>query len=437
MDALTIGYVCVGLMIVSLFLGIPVAAAMGVLGMAGMALAVGSAFAIGQLRTLPYAVVSNYDYAVLPMFVLMGTIISNSGMTERLFYAAEVWLQRLRGGLYMAVIAGSAVFAAVNGSTVVSSVVFTRIAYPEMLRYNYPRSLSIGSICATGSFAAMIPPSITMVLYAIICEQSVGQLLIAGIIPGILTALVYAGGVACMVRIWPKLAPPVREAVPLATRLRALRSTWPVLVLIVLMMGGIYGGFFTPTLGGSVGAVGALLIALGRARGRFKEWLPKSLTEAASISCLIFTILIGGLLFSRLVVVTGVVDSFVGVITNVSSSPLSFMIVVSIFYLILGCFIDTTSMMIVTLPFIFPAVLHYQIDPIWFGIVLVKLIEIAVITPPVGLNLFAVMSVVDKETSWRDLVMGVMPFIALEVVVLGLLVAFPGLVTWLPGQMIR
>jgi C4-dicarboxylate transporter DctM subunit len=437
MDPLTVGYVCVGLMIASLFLGIPVAAAMGVLGVGGMIVAVGTSFAFGQLRTLPYAVVSNYEYAVLPMFVLMGTIIGSSGMTERLFQAAEAWLRRLRGGLYMAVIVGSAMFAAVNGSTVVSAVLFTRIAYPEMLRYGYPRSLSIGSICATGSFAAMIPPSITMVLYAIICEQSVGQLLIAGIIPGILTAAIYLIGVAIMVRIRPDLAPPIRDAASLEQRMKALRATWPVLVLIVLMMGGIYGGFFTPTLGGAVGAAGAFLIALGRAKGRIKGWLPQSLSEAASISCLIFTILLGGLLFSRLVVVTGVVDSFVGLIASFSDSPLSFMIVVAIFYLIIGCFIDTTSMMIVTLPFVFPAVIHYHIDPIWFGIVLVKLVEIAVITPPVGLNLFAVMSVVDKETTWRHLVIGVTPFIGLEIIVLGLLIAYPELATWLPRQMIR
>ena len=161
MDPLTVGYVCVALMIVSLFLGIPVAAAMGVIAVGGMIVGIGTSFAFGQLRTLPYAVVSNYEYAVLPMFVLMGTIIGSSGMTERLFQAAEAWLRRLRGGLYMAVIVGSALFAAVNGSTVVSAVLFTRIAYPEMLRHGYPRSLSIGSICATGSFAAMIPPSIT------------------------------------------------------------------------------------------------------------------------------------------------------------------------------------------------------------------------------------------------------------------------------------
>lgn len=437
MEPLTIGYICVGLMVVSLFLGIPVAAAMGLIAVGGMAAAIGHLFAFGQLRTLPYSVVSNYEYAVLPMFVLMGTIAGNSGMTERLFEAAEAWLRRVRGGLYLAVISGSALFAAVNGSTVVSAVVFTRIAYPEMLRHGYPRGMSIGCICATGSFAAMIPPSITMVLYAIICEQSVGQLLIAGIIPGILTAAIYAVGVMVLVRMRPELAPPIREITSLAHRIKTLRGTWPVLVLVTLVMGGIYAGYFTPTLGGAVGAAGAFCIALARARGRIRGWLPQSLSEAASISCLIFAILLGGLLFSRLVVVTGVVDSFVGLITAAVSTPIGFMIAVAIFYLVIGCFIDTTSMMIVTLPFIFPLVLHYHIDPIWFGIVLVKLVEIAVITPPVGLNLFAVMSVVDKKTTWRHLIVGVTPFIVLEGIVLGLLIAYPELATWLPRQMIK
>lgn len=435
MEPLVIGYICVFLMLGALMAGVPVSAAMGLVGVGGMLAAVGAGFAFGQLRTLPYSVVSNFDYAVLPLFVLMGTIAGQAGMTERLFAAAEVWLRRMRGGLYLAVIAGSALFAAINGSTAVSAILFTRIAYPEMLRYGYPRSLSIGAICATGSFAAMIPPSITMVLYAIICEQSVGKLLIAGVIPGILTAIVYAAGIAILVRIKPELAPPIGEMVSWRSRWSAVGETWPVVFLVVLVMGGIYGGYFPPTFAGAVGAVGAFALALLRSRGRLGSWLRQSMSEAASISCLLFAVLIGGLLFSRLLVVTGVVDHFVTVLTSVAGGPIGFMILVAVFYLIVGCFMDTTSMMIVSLPFIFPAVVHYQIDPIWFGIVLVKLIEISVITPPVGLNLFAVMSVVDKQTTWRHLVAGVIPFIVLELFVLALLIAIPGLATWLPQQM--
>ena len=436
MEPLTIGYLSIAVLVVFLAAGLPVAAAMGLVGVGGMFVAIGDAFAFGQLRALPFEVTHRYAYAVLPLFVLMGTIAGNSGITADLFRVGDAWLRRFRGGLYMAVIFGSAMFAAVSGSTVVNAILFTRLAFPEMLKYGYSRSLSIGSITATGSFAAMIPPSITMVLYAILCEQSVGQLLIAGIIPGILTALVYCLGVVVMVRFRPALAPSVGDVMSLRKKLTAMSGLVPVALIIFIVMGGIYGGFFPPTSAGAVGASGAFALALWRARGRFAGWLRPALSEAASISCIIFTILIGGLLFSRLIVVTGVVDGFVGMVTTFASTPVEFMIAVAVFYLLVGCFLDTTSMMIVTLPFIFPPVVHYEIDPIWFGIVLVKLIEIAVVTPPVGLNLFAVMSVVDKETTWKHLCIGVTPFILLDMIVLAALIAWPELATWLPQRMI-
>lgn len=436
MEGLTVGYVCIGLLLVGLFAGFPVAAVMGLLGVGGMTIAVSQSFAFGQLRTLPYQVTSNYGYAVLPLFVLMGTIAGASGMTEKLFFAAEAWLRRVRGGLYMAVVVGSALFAAINGSTTVNAVLFTRLAFPEMLKYGYSRSLSIGSICATGSFAAMIPPSITMVLYAIICEVSVGQLLIAGILPGILTAVVYLIGVRTIVRVRPDVAPPIRDAVPMNVRLRSLVETWPVILLVAVIFVGIYAGIFAPSAAGAVGAVGCFMLALWSFRGRFKAWLPAALSEAAAVSCIIFGILIGGLLFSRMIVVTGVIDEFVGLVDLVAANRLQFLILVCVFYLIVGCFLDTTSMMIVTLPFVFPAAMKFEIDPIWFGILVVKLVEIAVITPPVGLNLFAVMSVVDRDTTWSHLIRGVMPFIALEMIVLAVLVAFPEISTWLPRRML-
>ncbi|MBM3598469.1 MAG: TRAP transporter large permease [Alphaproteobacteria bacterium] len=436
MESLTIGYTCVGILLILLFAGVPVAAAMGLLGIAGMILAVSEGFAFGQLRTLPYQVTSNYGYAVLPLFVLMGTIAGASGMTERLFFATEAWMRRIRGGLYQAVVVGSALFAAINGSTTVSAVLFMRLAYPEMLKYGYPRSLSIGAIAATGSFAAMIPPSITMVLYAIICEVSVGQLLIAGILPGILTAAVYLIGIGVIVRLRPDMAPPIREAASPAVKLKAIAETWPIILLIMTISVGIYTGLFAPSAAGAVGAVGCFVLALWIFHGRFKAWLPQAMGDAASVSCIIFGILIGGLLYSRMIVVTGVIDDFVGIVGAIASTKLAFLVLVCIFYLIVGCFLDTTSMMIVTLPFIFPAAMQYDIDPIWFGILIVKLVEIAVITPPVGLNLFAVMSVVDKQTTWSHLVRGVTPFIFLEMIVLLTLVAFPEISTWLPRTML-
>jgi C4-dicarboxylate transporter DctM subunit len=435
-DPATVGYLCIAALAVGLATGVPVAVALGLAGIGGMWLGAGYPFMAGQLTSLPFAVTSNYAYAVLPLFVLMGVLAEKSGITEEVFRAADVWLRRMRGGLYQAVVVGSAVFAAISGSTIVNAVVFTRLAFPEMLRYGYNRSLSIGSIAAAGSFAAMIPPSITMVIYAIITEQSVGQLLIAGIVPGILTAAVYMLGLWLLVRFRPDLAPQIGERIALSAKLRAIKWLWPVLALIALVLGGMYLGVFPPSAAGAVGACGVFVIFLARLRGRFASPLMQALVDTATISCIVFAVLIGGLIFSRMLVVLGLIDGFVDLITAFADTPIEFLILVCVFYLILGCFLDTTSMMVVTLPFVFPVVQRLGIDPIWFGIVLVKLVEISVITPPVGMNLFAVMSAVDDRTKFSHVALGVMPFIGFEVIVLTLLVAYPELVTWLPQQML-
>ncbi len=435
MDPILIGYLGGGLLFVFLGLGIPVGVAMGIIGIGGMFVGAGEALTWGQLRTLPFAVVNNYAFAVLPMFVLMGVLAEAAGLTSQVFYAADLWLRRFRGGLYQAVIVGSAIFAAISGSTIVNAVVFTRIAFPQMMKFGYSKSLSIGSIAGAGSFAAMIPPSITMVIYAIMTEQSVGQLLIAGVIPGIITAVVYLVGVYVMVRIRPSLAPPIKTGFDPVEKWRALGRISPIAFLMVLVLGGIYSGLFPPSAAGAAGAFGAFCIAIHRKR-TVKSWLIPSLQDAASISCIIFVILIGGLLLSRMLVVVGVIDDMVLQITSFASSPLTFMIMASILYIVLGCFLDTTSMMVVTLPFLYPVVVALSIDPIWFGIILVKLIEISVVTPPVGINLFAVLGSVRGEATFQHVAMGVIPFIILDLIVLTLLILFPELATWLPQQMI-
>jgi tripartite ATP-independent transporter DctM subunit len=433
MDPLSIGVLAVVALLVLLVLGVPVAVALGTVGCFGMWLTVGDRFLEGQLRTLPFSVTANYAYAVMPLFVLMGVLVKAAGVTRDLFVAAELLLWRVRGSLYLAVISGSALFAAVSGSTIVNSVVFTRVAFPEMLRLGYDRSLAIGSIAASGSFAAMIPPSLTMVIYAIITEQSIGQLFVAGIIPGLLSAAAYMALVMLMVRWRPSLAPLATER-SASSRREALAGSIPLVLLAALVLGGLYAGWFPPSTAGAVGAAGALVIAFVRHRGR-AGWLMPALKEAMSISCIIFAILIGGLLFSRLLVVTGVVNSFVSGIEPLVGSAVGFLILVSVMYILLGMFLDTTSMMMVTLPFVYPAVVHFGIDPIWFGVILVKLVEISVITPPIGLNLFAVMSAVDRNTRFSHLIRGVLPFLAVEVLILGLLIAYPSLSTWLPHQM--
>lgn len=436
MDLEIAAYVGCALLLLFLFGGVPVGVALGLSGVIGMYLGAGPTFLIGQISSLPYAVTSNYAYAVLPLFVLMGALAEIAGITDEVFRAADLWLRRIRGGLYQAVVVGSAIFAAISGSTIVNAVVFTRLAFPEMLKYGYSRSLSIGCIAASGSFAAMIPPSITMVIYAIVTEQSVGKLLIAGIIPGILTAIVYVIGIALLVRYRPALAPKIGAPVPLREKVMAVRWLGSTCAMVILVLGGIYFGIFPPSAAGAVGAAGVFAIFLLRRAGELRTKFVPTLIEAAGVSSIIFVILIGGLIFSRMLVVSGIIDGFVTTITDLSGSKLGFLILASLLYLFLGCFLDTTSMMVVTLPFIFPVVQHFDIDPIWFGIILVKLVEISVVTPPVGVNLFAVMSAVDRDTTFAHLVRGVVPFIVLELIVLAILIAFPDLSTWLPELMI-
>ncbi|MYD77794.1 MAG: TRAP transporter large permease [Gammaproteobacteria bacterium] len=435
MDPVLVGYLGAGLLLFFLAAGIPVGVAMGAIGIGGMLLGAGELFTWGQLKVLPFWVVNNYAFAVLPMFVLMGVLAESSGITRDVFYASDLWLRRFRGGLYQAVIVGSAVFAAISGSTTVNAVVFTRIAFPQMLRFGYSKSLSIGAIAGSGSFAAMIPPSITMVIYAIVTKQSVGQLLIAGVIPGLLTAAMYLFGVYVLVRTRPQLAPPIGEDIAIREKLRSMIYVWPVLILMAIVLGGIYTGTFPPSAAGAAGAFGAFCLAIAKKK-TLKGWLPPVLYDAASISCVIFIILIGGLLLSRMLVVVGVIDGLVDFITTIADTPLKFMIFVSILYILLGCFLDTTSMMVVTLPFLFPVVVELNIDPIWFGIVVVKLIEISVITPPVGINLFAVLSAVGDKAEFHHVAKGVLPFIIFDILVLALLIAFPELATWLPQKMI-
>ncbi len=436
MSPAEIGALATGGLVLLLLAGVPVAVALAAIGGLGMLWGLGPSFTAAQLAGLPFAVAGNFDFAALPLFVLMGGLAEASGMTGQLFRALEHWLARVRGGLYQAVVLGSALFAAVSGSTMVNAMVFTRLAYPRMVTAGYDRSLSIGCIAATGSLAAMIPPSITFVIFAIMTDQSVGRLLIAGAVPGLLSAGVYLIGLAVLVRLRPGLAPPV-PIVPVDWRRRMglTAGAWPFLLLIVPVLGGLYTGAFPASGAGAVGAALALVIALGARRGA-AGWLMPVAKDAALVSAAVFAILIGGLLFSRMLVATGVIDGAVDLVTALAGDPISFLILVSVLFLVLGCFLDTTSMLVVTLPFLFPVARELGIDPVWFAVVTVKLIEISVITPPVGVNLFAVMGAAGPDLRMGQVVRGVWPFILMEVLVLALLIAVPSLSTWLPSQVL-
>jgi tripartite ATP-independent transporter DctM subunit len=304
-----------------------------------------------------------------------------------------------------------------------------------MAEAGYSRSFSIGCITAAGTFAAMIPPSLTFVIYAMLTEQSVGKLLIAGIVPGLLSVAAYGLLVAALIRLRPRLAPdPSRQPPSLASRIRALKGAWGMALIAVIVLGGLYAGIFPPSGAGAAGAFGAFLLA-ARKLGLRRKWLTASLTDSASVSCRLFAIILGGLIFSRFLVVSGAVGGLTSAMTGFIQTPVMLIVTLAVLYLLLGCFIDTASMMIVTLPIVFPLISTFDINPIWFGVIFVKLIEIAVITPPVGLNLFAALSAAGGRATYRDVVRGVTPFLAADAAVLALLIAFPRLSTWLPETM--
>ena len=416
--------------------GMPVGIAMAIVAAIGMFFFGGLQFMITTFQTLPFAVGSEYAFLVVPMFVLMGSLTSTAGITTELYTAAYRWMAGVRGSLYYATTLASAGFGAINGSTVVSAALFTRIALPEMLRFNYHKGLSAGCICAAGTFAALIPPSVSMVLYAILTGESVGALLMAGLLPGLLTAAVYLAGLRGLIAFYPVAAPPTVEKFTLKQKFESMRGLWAVVVLVVIVMGGIYSGLLFPSAAGTAGAIGALAIGLMR---RKIDWpvLRTSLRDTAVTTGVLFLIIIAGLLFSRMLLVNGFIPSLTEMVKDVGLTPVRFILITVVLFLVLGMFVDTISMMVMTIPLLYPIASAIGIDGIWFGVILVKLVEIAAISPPVGLNLYAVLSSSGGTIKSGELFKGVAPFLVFEGITLWLLLQFPAISLWLPQSMGR
>lgn len=414
--------------------GVPVAMAMALAGLAGLWLIGGPSMALGQLYSIAYSTTSSYTFAVLPTFLFMGNLAIATGMAAELYKAADKWLGHYRGGLYLATIAGSTAFAAPSGSPLVNAIVFTRLALPEMLRLGYSKAYSGASIASVGTLAALLPPSIGMVVYGILTEQSIGKLMIAGFVPGILTAIGYFVLVYAMVRIWPSLAPAKRAKAPRFERYAALIRTWPITLLFVFIMAGIYGGLFSPSAAGAAGAFGALIIVMMR-RQLTLPVLNSSLVQAAEATAMLFLIVIGGMVYSRMLVLSGFITEVVDFTNGLQLSPIALLLILGAMYIVLGCLMDGLSMLLVSLPFVYPVIVAAGIDPIYFGIFIIVVIEIGAITPPVGLNLFATVSASDGALTLDELMRGILPFVLLNIAFLLLFIFFPGLITWVPERM--
>ena len=426
------GIVVVSLLMVALCMGAHIGVALGLAGFAGIYLSVGPDAALAQIAAIPFGTTNSFALAVIPLFILMGSFATVSGITTDLFRTAYVWLGSLRGGLAMATVMSSAAFGAASGSTIVNAAVFTRMAMPEMARFGYDIRLSAGCIAAAGTLAALIPPSILMVIYAVITEQSIGKLLIAGIVPGILTALIYCGGIYILARVRPDLAPLANLKFSWADRFQSLKGVYGIMLLFGIVVGGIYGGYFPATYAGAVGAFGAFVIALSRRR-LSPGSLVNVLKDAAVTTSVIFIIVIGGILFARFLTYSGLVTTISTYLIGLGVSKYTYLLCFVLLFTLLGCFIEPIAIMVMTLPIMFPVMKEAGFDPIWLGVVAVKLAEIGVLTPPVGLNVFVVKSSSPIPVTLGQAFAGVTPFIVLDFLSLGLYVAFPEMITWLPN----
>ncbi|GJD53501.1 C4-dicarboxylate TRAP transporter large permease protein DctM [Methylobacterium crusticola] len=416
---------------VLMLLRVPVGMAMGLVGVCGFGLVGGFGPALKLIGQTSMRTVTDYTFGVIPMFLLMGAFVSNSGMSRELFRAANTVLGHLRGGLGFATILASAAFAAISGSSVATAATFSTVAYPEMRRYDYPQTLAAGTIAAGGTLGAMFPPSTVLVVYGIITEQDIGKLFMAGIVPGLLAVAMYILTLALIGLVRPDLLPRgPRSTWP--ERVRALRGVWASLLLFVFVIGGLYGGLFTPTEAGGMGAGGAFLIGILRRR-LSREAILRSLLQATRTAAAVFTVLIGALLFGYFLTITGTPQKVTEFLTGLGLGRHGVLMLILLMYLVLGCLMDAMAMIILTVPIVFPVITALGFDPIWFGVIIVMTVELGLIHPPVGMNVFVIKSVIG-DLKFSTIFRGVAPFIVTDLVRLGILVALPILATWLPSR---
>ncbi len=431
--AAVIGFVA---LFVLMLLRVPVGMAMGLVGVSGFAYLVGAGPALKAVGLTSMRTVTDYTFGVIPMFLLMGAFVTNSGMSRELFRAAHALLGHRRGGLGMATIVACGAFAAISGSSVATAATFANVAYPEMRRYHYPQSFATGVIAAGGTLGAMLPPSTVLAVYGIITEQDIGKLFIAGIVPGLLAALMYLLTINLIGLARPGFLPQGTRAT-LAERVRAVRSVWAPLLLFLFVIGGLYGlpylPRFTPTEAGGVGAAGAFIIGVLRRRLTRPEIL-RSLLQATRTAAAVFTVLIGALLFGYFLTITQTPQKVTAFLTGLGLGRYGVLALIMILYLVLGCLMDAMAMIILTVPIIFPVIVQLGFDPIWFGVIIVMTVELGLIHPPVGMNVFVIKSVV-HDVSFATIFRGVIPFICTDIIRLTILIAFPMLALWLPAKM--
>ena len=424
MQELGPGLAIIGLLLVLLLCRLPIAFALAGAGMVGLLWARPVRAVEFLLSTFAYSATANFAYVVLPLFLFMGSMAFSAGLSRQAFDAGQKWLGRIPGGLAAATVFGCAAFSTICGSSVATASTMARVALPEMLRKGYAGSLAAGCIAAGGTLGVLIPPSGILVVYSIITDVSLVKLFVAAFVPGIMTAIIYVIGIMIWVKLKPEIAPdPKDEEIPSWTeRLASLGRTWELGILFAAVMGTIYLGVATATEAAALGAFFALISVLRRP-GRKKAVL-EGLRETGTATCSIFALIIGAGLFSLGLSTTGLPMKLAAMVTDLNLSQTATIVIILIPFLILGCFVDGLSMILITMPIVFPIVTAIKFDGVLFGLLVVKMVEIGAITPPVGLNAFVVKSMA-PTIPLKDVFMGCMPFVIMELIIVALLIAFP------------
>ena len=415
-----------------MLLRVPVGMAMGLVGVVGFGYLTSFETALKMVGQTTIRTVTEYTFGIIPMFLLMGAFVSNAGISREMFRAANAFVGHRRGGLGVAPIAACGGFAAICGSSVATAATFSIVAYPEMRRAGYPQSFSTGVIAAGGTLGVMIPPSTVLAVYGLITQQDISKLFIAGVIPGLVQIITYMLTIAVIVALRPNFLP-ASPRLPWSQRISALRDVWAPAVLFLFVVGGLYGGLFTATEGGAMGAAGAFIIGVARRRLPLHA-IKRSLLEATRTSAAVFTVLIGALIFGYFLTITQTPQKVAEFLGGLGIGPYGVLMVILLMYLVLGCLMDSMAMIILTVPIMFPVVTQLGFNPIWFGVIIVMTVELGLIHPPVGMNVFVIKSMV-KDVNFSTIFLGVLPFVGAMILVLALLIIFPQLALWLPSRM--
>jgi C4-dicarboxylate transporter, DctM subunit len=420
------------LLFVLLAAGMPIGFAMGLSAFLGTLLLIDNSAALALLGQTVYETGLTYDLSVVPMFVLMGYIAGAAGLSESLYRACNAWLGHRRGGLALATIGGCGAFAAICGSSLATAATMSQIALPEMRRYNYDDRLATGAVAAGGTIGILIPPSVLMVIYGLLTETSISKLFLAGMVPGVLTVIAFMITISIITRLNPSLGPRAEKA-STAQRLSSLRQVWGTASLFTLVIGGLYVGIFSPTEAASIGAVGALFLSI--LNGRYShQMLIKALMETVKTTAMIFTILIGAILLNNFLILASIPSLISSWITGLPLGKEAILLVILAMYFVLGCLLDSLAMVLLTIPIVFPIISALGFDPIWFGILVVMVVELGLITPPIGMNVFVIKGIA-KDVPLESIFRGVLPFVVAQLILIALLVLFPWIALWLPSTM--